>query len=49
MWSIPPAGESAREYLTDSVTDGGVRLATNMSNSVRYHAMANGLPLGVRT
>ncbi|ELZ60816.1 MULTISPECIES: hypothetical protein [unclassified Haloferax] len=42
MWSIPPAGESAREYLTDSVTDGGVRLATNMSNSVRYHAMANG-------
>ena len=36
MWSIPPAGESAREYLTDSITDGGVRLATNMSNSVRY-------------
>ncbi|QLG62326.1 hypothetical protein [Halorarum salinum] len=42
MWTIPPAGETAREYLTDSIVDDGVRIATNMSDSVRYHAMANG-------
>jgi hypothetical protein len=42
LWTIPPAGETAREYLADSVTDGGVRIATNMSDAVRYHAMANG-------
>ncbi|WP_435179034.1 hypothetical protein [Halorussus sp. AFM4] len=41
MWTIPPEGESAREYLTDSVEDRGVRIASNMSDSVRYHAMAN--------
>ena len=42
LWTIPPAGETAQEYLTNSVNDGGVRIATNMSGSVRYHAMANG-------
>ncbi len=42
IWTIPPAGETAREYLTDSVRDEGVRIATNMSDAVRYHAMANG-------
>ncbi|MGQ4555072.1 hypothetical protein [Halobellus sp. GM3] len=42
MWTIPPAGETAREYLTDSIEAEGVRIATNMSGSVRYHAMANG-------
>ncbi|WP_336025304.1 hypothetical protein [Halobellus salinisoli] len=42
LWTIPPAGETAREYLTDSVEADGVRIATNMSGSVRYHAMANG-------
>jgi hypothetical protein len=41
MWTIPPAGETAREYLTDSVEEGGVRMATNMSDAVRYHAMTN--------
>jgi hypothetical protein len=41
LWTIAPAGESAAGYLTDSVTDRGVRLATNMSSSARYHAMAN--------
>lgn len=41
MWTIPPEGEPAREYLTGSVTDRGVRIASNMSDSVRYHAMAN--------
>jgi hypothetical protein len=40
-WTIPPAGEAARNYLTDSVEDRGVRIATNMSDSARYHAMAN--------
>jgi len=42
LWTIPPAGESAREYLTDHVEVDGVRMATNMSDAVRYHAMANG-------
>jgi hypothetical protein len=42
IWTIPPAGETAREYLTDSVDDEGVRIAANMSDAVRYHAMANG-------
>ncbi|WP_158057509.1 hypothetical protein [Halorussus halophilus] len=41
LWTIPPEGETAREYLTDSVEDRGVRIASNMSDSVRYHAMAN--------
>ena len=41
MWTIPPIGESAADYLGASVEDGGVQLATNMSESVRYHAMAN--------
>ena len=41
IWTIPPEGESAKEYLTDHVNDGGIRIATNMSDSVRYHAMAN--------
>ncbi|PSP55244.1 hypothetical protein BRC82_07010 [Halobacteriales archaeon QS_1_67_19] len=41
LLTIPPAGETAREYLTDSVEDRGVRIASNMSDSVRYHAMAN--------
>ncbi|MFW5939486.1 MAG: hypothetical protein ACOCSD_00185 [Halolamina sp.] len=42
IWTIPPAGETARDYLTDSVVDDGVRVAANMSDAVRYHAMANG-------
>ena len=42
MWTTPPAGETARGYLTDSVEAEGVRIGTNMSGSVRYHAMANG-------
>jgi len=41
MWTIPPTGETARGYLTDSIEDEGVRIATNMSDAVRYHAMAN--------
>jgi len=42
LWTIPPTGETARNYLADSVDDGGVRIATNMTDAVRYHAMANG-------
>ncbi|WP_255169951.1 hypothetical protein [Natrononativus amylolyticus] len=49
LWTIPPDGERARDYLTDSIeqrvpgADDGrsVRIATNMSDSARYHAMAN--------
>ena len=41
MWTVPPRGESAAEYLTGSVEVDGVRLAANMSKAVRYHAMAN--------
>ncbi|MFB6167299.1 MAG: hypothetical protein ABEJ43_00450 [Haloferacaceae archaeon] len=42
LWTIPPAGETAREYLTASDRVDGVVLATNMTESVRYHAMGNG-------
>jgi hypothetical protein len=42
LWTIPPAGETARGYLTDCSEVDGVVLATNMSDSIRYHAMANG-------
>ncbi|WP_255198144.1 hypothetical protein [Halorarius litoreus] len=41
MWTQPPIGETATSYLADSVEEDGVRLATNMSDAVRYHAMAN--------
>ena len=41
IWTVPPAGETAREYLTDSVDIDGITVAANMSNAVRYHAMAN--------
>ncbi|MFT4890053.1 MAG: hypothetical protein ACI9YT_000966 [Halobacteriales archaeon] len=49
LWTIPPQGETGREYLTDSVEADGVRIATNMSDSARYHAMANtDPPAGMR-
>ena len=41
MWTVPPVGERAADYLTDSVEVDGVRIASNMSRAVRYHAMAN--------
>ncbi|MBV0902386.1 glutamate--cysteine ligase family protein [Haloarcula salina] len=41
MWTVPPTGETAREYLCDAVEQDGVRIGTNMSDSVRYHTMAN--------
>ena len=49
IWTIPPADESAADYLTDSVTVDGLTIATNMAASPRYHAMANsGLDHGMR-
>lgn len=41
IWTVPPVGESAERYLTDSVEHDSVRIASNMSDAVRYHAMAN--------
>ncbi|PSP33577.1 hypothetical protein BRC64_03410 [Halobacteriales archaeon QH_10_67_22] len=49
MWTVPPTGETATDYLCDSVEQDGVRIATNMSDSVRYHTMANtDYPAGMR-
>jgi hypothetical protein len=49
LWTIPPAGEDAVGYLTDSVEEDELVLATNMSDATRYHAMANGeADLGMR-
>jgi hypothetical protein len=41
MWTVPPTGETADAYLTESVEQHGVRIAANMSDAERYHAMAN--------
>ena len=41
IWTVPPTGETAGQYLTSSVEQDGIRIATNMSDSIRYHAMAN--------
>ncbi|WP_459192961.1 hypothetical protein [Halosimplex sp. J119] len=49
MWTVPPTGETATDYLCDSVEQGGVRIGTNMSDAARYHAMANtDYPTGMR-
>jgi hypothetical protein len=41
LWTVPPRGETATDYLCGCVEHDGVRIATNMSDAVRYHAMAN--------
>ncbi|QGN07713.1 hypothetical protein Hrd1104_10655 [Halorhabdus sp. CBA1104] len=41
LWTVPPNGETATAYLCDSVAEDGIRIGTNMSDSVRYHAIAN--------
>jgi gamma-glutamyl:cysteine ligase YbdK (ATP-grasp superfamily) len=41
MWTVPPNGETARDYLCDCVEENGVRIGTNMTDAVRYHTMAN--------
>jgi hypothetical protein len=41
LWTIPPQGETAGRYLTDHADIDGLNIASNMSASPRYHAMAN--------
>jgi len=41
MWTVPPNGETGRDYLCDCVEEDGVRIGTNMTDAVRYHTMAN--------
>ncbi|MFC7071647.1 hypothetical protein ACFQJ7_09370 [Halovenus rubra] len=41
IWTIPTQGETACDYLTDSAEIDGVHIASNLSKSARYHAMAN--------
>ena len=49
LWTVPPTGETATDYLRDHVEHDGVRIATNMSDAVRYHAMTNtDYPCGMR-
>jgi len=49
LWTVPPRGETATDYLCDAVEHDGVRIATNMADAVRYHAMANtDYPAGMR-
>ena len=49
MWTVPPRGETATDYLCDAVEQDGIRIATNMADAVRYHAMANtDYPAGMR-
>ena len=49
LWTVPPTGETASSYLTDAIEEDGVTIATNMSNAVRYHTMANiDYPAGCR-
>jgi hypothetical protein len=49
LWTVPPTGETATSYLCDSVEHDGIRIATNMSDAARYHAMANtDYPTGMR-
>lgn len=49
LWTIPPVGETAKEYLLDAIEIDSVTLAANMSESARYHAMANtGYDIGMR-
>jgi hypothetical protein len=47
MWTIPSENTNAGEYLAEFVTDDSIRIATNMSASVRYHAMANATEEGI--
>jgi hypothetical protein len=49
IWTMPPTGETATEYLCDEVEADGIRIATNMSDAVRYHGIANSdYPCGFR-
>jgi hypothetical protein len=49
IWTVPPTGETATDYLCDCIEQDGITIATNMSDAVRYHAMTNcGYPVGAR-
>jgi gamma-glutamyl:cysteine ligase YbdK (ATP-grasp superfamily) len=49
MWTIPPRGEAAAEYIGAHVTDHGIEIGTNVSDDVRYHGIANsGYPSQMR-
>ena len=49
IWTVPPTGETAIEYLTDTVEHDGITIATNLSDATRYHTMANAdYPAGCR-
>ncbi|SNR39561.1 glutamate--cysteine ligase family protein [Halorubrum vacuolatum] len=39
FWVIPPTGETAEEYFSDTTSVNGFSLARNLSDSPRYHAM----------
>jgi hypothetical protein len=41
LWTVPPVGETAAEYLAASVEIDGVVLSPNMPPSVRYQMMSN--------
>ncbi|MDY6764404.1 MAG: hypothetical protein SV377_01750 [Halobacteria archaeon] len=43
MWTVPPAGENSRDYLTNSVRRNGMYFSPNISPSTRYHVMSNGV------
>jgi hypothetical protein len=40
-WTVPPVGETAREYLAACEHVDGLRLSPNVPPSVRYHVMSN--------
>ncbi|MFB6095136.1 MAG: hypothetical protein ABEJ71_01625 [Halodesulfurarchaeum sp.] len=42
IWTIPPTGETALDYLLATVEREGVLIGTNLSKSLRYHGLANG-------
>ena len=46
VWTIPPSGTTAGRYLCDRIEEDGVRIAANMSESIRHHVMSN--PTGDR-
>jgi hypothetical protein len=41
LWTVPPVGETAAEYLGDSVSVEEFTLSPNTPESVRYHALSN--------
>ena len=50
LWTVAPTGESARDYLTETVERDEVTVSVNMSDGARYQSMANTTtyPAGMR-